>query len=183
MERRALIYVRLSSYRGDKDPSLSPPRQEEQCRAYCLAKGWSVVEVISDLDVSGSDKGLRLERPGLRKIRERFGSFDVVIFAKLDRMARNVVDFMAFAAEAEEHGATLVSVAESLDLTSASGRFIATILTAFAEMEAAMIATRVTESIDSLRNSGRFAGGVVPYGYRSAPNPNGNGMVLVIEPR
>jgi site-specific DNA recombinase len=67
---RAIIYVRLSSHRGETDPSTSPARQEESCRAYCKAKGWDVADVVRDLDVSGSDKGLRLDRPGLHTIRK-----------------------------------------------------------------------------------------------------------------
>ncbi|MDT0532631.1 recombinase family protein [Micromonospora sp. DSM 115977] len=180
---RAIIYIRLSSHRGDIDPSTSPARQEEICRAYCLAKGWDVHPyVVRDLDVSGSDKGLRLDRPGLREIRERWPDVDVVIFAKLDRLARNVVDFRAFADEAAENGAALVSVAESLDLTTTSGRFVATILAAFAEMEAATIAERTAAGIEGARKLGRWAGGAAPYGFQVVPAPDGPGFVLAPEP-
>ncbi|MEU1841897.1 recombinase family protein [Micromonospora chersina] len=176
----AIIYVRLSSHRGDLDPSTSPARQEEAARAYCAAKGWNVhPHVVRDLDVSGSDKGLRLDRPGLGEIRERWGEVDVVIFAKIDRLARNVVDFRAFADEAEQHGAALVSVAESLDMTTSAGRFVATILSAFAEMEAATIAERTAAGIAGARRLGRWAGGAPPYGYRVAPAVDGPGYVLV----
>jgi site-specific DNA recombinase len=51
-----------------------------------------VVDVIHDLDVSGSDKGLRLDRPGLLKVRARWAAADVLIFAKIDRIARDVAD-------------------------------------------------------------------------------------------
>src|SRR4051812_6141994 len=108
----AIIYVRLSVFRGEDDPTTSPKRQEQICRDYCAAKGWNVLDVISDLDVSGSDKGLRLDRPGLAEIRTRWAETDIVIFSKLDRMARNVVDFRTFADEAEKNGAALVSVNE-----------------------------------------------------------------------
>jgi site-specific DNA recombinase len=175
----AIVYVRLSSHRGDLDPSTSPARQEEVARAYCTAKGWDVHPVVvRDLDVSGSDKGLRLDRPGLREIRERWAEVDVVIFAKLDRLARNVIDFRAFAEEADAHGAALVSVAESLDLTTVSGRFVATILAAFGEMEAATIAERTAAGIAGARNLGRWAGGAAPYGFRIVPAPDGPGFVL-----
>ncbi|MER7440465.1 recombinase family protein [Micromonospora avicenniae] len=179
----AIIYVRLSSHRGDLDPSTSPARQEEACRAYCAAKGWTVhPHVVRDLDVSGSDKGLRLDRPGLGEIRGRWSEVDVVIFAKIDRLARNVVDFRAFAEEAEGHGAALVSVAESLDMTTPSGRFVATILAAFAEMEAATIAKRTADGIADVRRLGRWAGGPAPYGYQVAPRADGPGYTLVPDP-
>lgn len=184
---RAIIYVRLSSFTGAEDPSTSPQRQREQCEAYCLAKGWRIAEtitsgdhpgVIEDLDVSGSDKGKRLDRPGLRVIRRHWGEFDVIVFAKLDRLARNVIDFRTFADEAADNGAALVSVAESLDLTTPSGRFVATILAAFAEMEAAVIATRTAEGVRGARALGRWPGGTPPYGMKIVPNPNGPGYIL-----
>ncbi|MEW2477797.1 recombinase family protein [Micromonospora gifhornensis] len=178
---RAIIYIRLSSHRGDLDPSTSPARQEEVCRAYCAAKGWTVQAVVRDLDVSGSDKGLRLDRPGLGEIRDQWEEVDVVIFAKLDRLARNVVDFRAFAEEAERNGAALVSVAESLDMTTISGKFVATILAAFAEMEAATIAERTAAGIAGARKLGRWAGGAAPYGYRVVPATDGPGYVLAPE--
>ncbi|MFY1687470.1 recombinase family protein [Plantactinospora sp. WMMB782] len=179
----AIIYVRLSSHRGDVDPSTSPARQEEACRAYCTAKGWQVhPHVVRDLDVSGSEKGLRLNRPGLREIRERWAEVDVVIFAKLDRLARNVIDFRTFANEAAEQGAALVSVAESLDLTTVSGKFVATILAAFAEMEAATIAERTLAGVEATRKLGRWAGGAAPYGYQVVAAPDGRGYILAPEP-
>ena len=56
---RAVIYTRLSSHRGDADPSTSPARRVATCRAYVEAKGWAIAThigkegVIADLDVSG----------------------------------------------------------------------------------------------------------------------------------
>jgi hypothetical protein len=69
-DQKALIYVRLSSYAGESDTTTSPARQEEECRQWCAVNGYEVVEVIKDLDVSGSDKGLRLDRPGLLQVRQ-----------------------------------------------------------------------------------------------------------------
>lgn len=181
-KKRAAIYVRLSSHRGEADPSTSPGTQRKTCEAYCVAKGWEVVEVIEDLDVSGSDKGLRLDRPGLKKVRQQWASIDVVVFAKLDRLARNVVDFRDFSEEAAEHGVALVSVHESLDMTTPSGRFVATILAAFAEMEAAAIAERITAGRASLAELRRHPGGRTPYGYRTTAHPSGKGRALELDP-
>lgn len=178
---RALVYVRLSSYQGENDPSTSPARQRESCEQYAAAKGWQIVDVVEDLNVSGSDKGMRLDRPGLQRVRAQLQDVDVVIFAKLDRLARNVIDFRTFADEAAGHGVALVSVAESLDLTTPSGRFVATILAAFAEMEAATIASRTAEGIAKTVELGRWRGGMPPYGYKIAPHPSGRGVGLEID--
>src|SRR4051812_26452288 len=63
-------FVQLPGRRRPVDLARPPARPEAACRAYCEAKGWIVVDVVSDLDVSGSDKGLRLYRPSLDKIRK-----------------------------------------------------------------------------------------------------------------
>ncbi|MFD1504438.1 recombinase family protein [Georgenia yuyongxinii] len=178
-----MIYIRLSVYRGEADPTTSPASQEARCRAYAESKGWDVVDVVRDLDVSGSDKGLRLDRPGLASIRERFHDVDVVIFAKLDRLARNVLDFNRFAEEARTHDVDLVSVAESLDLSTPGGRFVAQILAAFAEMEAATIAERTKLGKETaVTKLGRYGGNTPPYGYRIVEHPSGRGSALEIDP-
>src|SRR5690606_1545255 len=87
-----------------------------------------------------------------------------------------------FAEEAAKHNVALVSVAESLDLTTPTGRFVATILAAFAEMEAATIAERVAAGIAGARQLGRWAGGAAPYGFRIVPAPDGPGYVLAPDP-
>lgn len=172
---RAIGYVRLSNL---TDQSTAPARQRAQIRAYCEAKGWELVDTVEDLDVSGSSVGLRLDRPGLQTVRARWAEADVLVVAKLDRLARNVADFSALVEEAGGKGVALASVSEGLDLTTPAGRFVATILAAFAEMEAATIRARIMDSRAHLREAGRFAGGVVPYGYAAAPR-EGGGRTLV----
>lgn len=177
---RAVIYVRLSSYRGADDPTTSPARQREACEQYAAAQGWTVVEVVEDLDVSGSTRGERLDRPGLKRIRAMWGSVDVVVFLKLDRLARSVVDFHTFAEEAAAHGAALVSVRDGLDLTTPNGRFVASLLAAFAELEAETISDRTREGRRKAAALGRWTGGPSPMGFEPAPNPDGPGKVLAV---
>ena len=172
---RTVIYVRLSVHKGDLDPSTSPQGQEDACRAYCAAQGWEVADVVRDLNVSGSAKGLGLQRPGIQRLRE-LGA-ERVVFLKIDRIARNVRDFMKLADDF-----VLVSVRENLDMGSPMGRLVATVLAAFAEFEAETIAGRVRDARAIVDAQGRFPGGVVPYGYRVAPNPDGNGKILEPDP-
>lgn len=182
MPLRALIYVRLSSFAGERDTSTSPERQEEACRNYAQAHRWTVVEVISDLDVSGSDKGLRLDRPGLRKVRERWADVDVLLFAKLDRIARNVADWNSLREEAQQHGVALVSIGESLDLTTPNGVFVANVLQSFAQLEAAVISSRTREAVAYMAREGRHRGGLPAFGWTAGPHPGQRGYRLVLHP-
>lgn len=175
----AVAYVRLSVHRGEADTSVAPEEQKRRIEAYCQAQGWHLVDVVSDLDVSGSEKGLGLDRPGIRRIRALLPEVDRVVALKIDRFARDVVVFRALADEVAEHGAALVAIEDHLDMSDNAGRLVATVIAAFAEAEAAEIAARVRRARGALARLGRFAGGRVPYGYDTAPALEGPGRRLV----
>jgi site-specific DNA recombinase len=81
---RAAIYVRLSR---KTDETTSPERQRAACEALCEARGWEVVAAEEDIDVSGFSCGL--DRPGLQRILTRLAELDVIVFFKIDRLARS----------------------------------------------------------------------------------------------
>lgn len=133
-----------------------------------------------DIDVSGFSRGL--ERPGLQKILRRLAEFDVVVFFKIDRLARSTVDFAEIMRICDTQGVALASATEPLDLTSSMGRAMAKVIAVFAELESDTIGMRVSHAHEHLRREGRWTGGRVPYGYRVVANPSGPGRVLEINP-
>lgn len=133
-----------------------------------------------DIDVSGFSRGL--DRPGLQRILTRLAEFDVIVFFKIDRLARSTVDFAEIMKLSEAQGVALASATEPLDLTSSMGRAMAKVIAVFAELESDTTGMRVSSAHEHLRREGRYTGGRVPYGYRVAPNPDGAGKVLEINP-
>lgn len=176
---RAAIYIRLSE---ETETTTSPARQRDIATAYADSRGWDVVGEYADIDVSATHS--RLDRPELNRLRADIaaGRVDVVIVWRLDRLARNVIDTLTLLQDWARAGVDFVSASEALDMTTPHGKAMATLIAVFAEMEAAAIAARTTQSINKLRTTGRFAGGVIPYGYRTAPRTDGPGRVLVVEP-
>src|SRR6266403_522117 len=172
---RAAIYARLSRA---TEESTSIERQVKACRSFAEARGYDVV-LTSDVDVDVS--GGQLSRPGLNEVRSRWDEFDVVIFFKLDRLSRSLLDFVSLLEEARSNGVALVSATEPLDMTSPIGEAMVKVLAIFAELERKTIACRVTSAIAHLRSSGRIAGGPLPYGTKKAPNPEGAGYVLAVD--
>ncbi|WP_254409274.1 recombinase family protein [Streptomyces sp. AC495_CC817] len=170
---RAAIYVRLSR---ETDETTSPERQRAACEALCEARGWEVVAAEEDIDVSGFSRGL--DRPGLQRILTRLAELDVIVFFKIDRLARSTVDFAEIMRRAEHQSVAFVSATEPLDLTSSVGRAMAKVIAVFAELESDSIGMRVSSAHEHLRRQGRYTGGRVPYGYMVVPNPNGAGKVL-----
>ncbi|MGW0117644.1 recombinase family protein [Streptomyces sp. NPDC003327] len=174
---RAALYVRLSR---ETENSTSPERQRAACEALCAARGWQVIAVEEDIDVSGYSRGL--DRPGLQRILARLAEFDVIVFFKIDRLARSTVDFAEIMKVTQAESVALASASEPLDLTSSMGRAMAKVIAVFAELESDTIGMRVSSAHEHLRREGRYTGGRVPYGYRVAPNPEGAGKILEVNP-
>jgi len=174
---KAIVYLRLSVLRED-DPTLSPATQEKAARAYCDQQGWPVVEVVSDLDESGSAKGRRLDRPGLRKAITAIenGEADVLVASRLDRIARNVSDGLALSD-------SIKVATPQLGLLggSAAGDFTRTLMLALAEMESTQISERVSAGVATARASGRWTSARVPYGYTTRKGDDG-GTYLTPDP-
>ncbi|MER6530378.1 recombinase family protein [Streptomyces sp. NPDC001508] len=172
---RAAIYVRLSS---ETDEATSPERQRAACESLCEARGWNVVVVEEDIDVSGFSRGL--DRPGLLRILTRLAELDVIVFFRSDRLARSTVGFAEIMRLAEHQSVALASATEPLDLTSSMGRAVAKVIAVFAELESDTIGMPVSSAHEHLRREGRYTGGRVPYGYMVVPDPNGAGKVLAV---
>lgn len=172
--KRCVLYARLSV---TKEESVSIARQLQSCRQYAEARGWHVVGEYVDDGVSAT-----VNRPENRNGWATLlaaTEFDAVIIWKVDRLARRVLDFLHADEALQKRGAGLVAVEDPIDMTSPQGRAFAVMLAVFGEMEAEAIRARVRAARRQLLKDGRWAGGGVPYGYRSAANPDGPGWVLV----
>ena len=121
-------------------------------------------------------------RPGWRALLAADHEYDVVVIRKVDRLARRIVDFWDAVRVLQERGKTLVSIDESLDLSTVVGQMIAGVLAGFAQMEAEAIRDRVSAARRHLLGVGRLPGGSLPYGWQAVPNPEGAGYVLAQDP-
>jgi len=88
-EIRAVIYARVSSHKQKKDGNLE--RQTERLRQYCSAKGYKVIDVITDVA-----SGLKEDRSGLQKLFKMVESkeVDVVVVEFKDRLTRFGFDYL-----------------------------------------------------------------------------------------
>ena len=82
-EIRAIIYARVSSHKQKKDGNLD--RQIERLRSYCSAKGYKIIDVITDIA-----SGLNENRSGLKKLLKYIENkqVDVVVIEFRDRLTR-----------------------------------------------------------------------------------------------
>ncbi len=161
---RTGIYTRLSV---DRDgTSESPERQRADCEALAAAKGFTVIDFYEDRDESGYSK--RARRPEYRRLLKDIeaGKIETVIVWKLDRLTRQGV---AGLAPFFKLGAAIVSVNESLDMTTPMGEGVAAVLASVAKQESENTSLRVKRAHRSAAEKGKLhSGGLRGYGYTRA---------------
>jgi putative DNA-invertase from lambdoid prophage Rac len=83
---------------------------------------------------------------------------DAILVWKLDRWGRAVTDLVATLHELSALGVAFVSLTEALDLSTPSGRALATMLAVFAEFERDMLRERVRGGLERVRREGKRLG-------------------------
>jgi len=160
---RAAIYARVSTDEQARDGT-SLDTQRSRCRAFIASKGWALAGEFVDEGVSGS----RDSRPELDRLlaAARRSDIQVIVVSKLDRFFRSTRHFLNAVAELDDIGVAFVSLAESIDGSTPTGRFSRTTLSAVAELEREMIRDRMTSGRRSVAEGGYWPGGPPPYGFR-----------------
>ena len=167
MKPRAIAYLRVSTVEQKSGYGLDV--QEKAVRDHAKKAGLRIVSVVEDAALSGS-KTEEL-RPGLAEVLLRLeeGDADVLLVARLDRLARDVVLQEMLLRRLVRTGKQVVSVAEP-DINSEDGhrKLVRVILGAIAEYEAWLIAVRLRAARDLKRSRGGYASGRPRYGYRAS---------------
>jgi site-specific DNA recombinase len=160
---RALIAIRLSRV---TDATTSPERQLKACRELCEQRGYEEVGVAEDLDISAG-KTTPFTRPQLGDwLNNRVGEFDVIVFFRMDRVVRRLLDLADLIRWCDEHSVALVSASEAfLDLTLPFGDIIALLIAKVAEMELNAISERNKSAAQHNIKRGTYRGGIPPWGY------------------
>ncbi|MGH8918455.1 MAG: recombinase family protein, partial [Actinomycetes bacterium] len=173
MTERAAVYVRISE--DPRETRKGVERQREDCEALVRARGWDLVGVWSDNDISALRSSVR--RPGyaaMMAAAER-GEITRIVAYGLSRLWRNRRE----RADAIDSLRRLrVSIAlvkgSDLDLSSAAGRMVAGLLGETDTMESELKAERVARAAQQRAEEGR-ANGHAAYGWQRmrVRNPRG----------
>lgn len=104
--------------------------------------------------VSGKD----LKRDELNKLIEILRPKDVLIVAKLDRLARSLKDLIFLLDEFSKLGIVLKVGNLNLDFSTAEGRLVASIFGAVSEFERELMRGRTNAGLEYARSQGRVGG-------------------------
>ncbi len=92
----------------------------------------------------------------LKLARQR--KIDCILVWRLDRFGRSLADLITTLDELNSLGVSFVSLNESLDLTTPSGKALAGMLAVFAEFERSILKERVKAGIAEARSKGKNHG-------------------------
>jgi len=155
---RALIYTRISQDQSGEGAGVA--RQEEACRQLAASRGWTVVGVESDNSISAYTGK---ERPGFERALAavQAGEADVLVAWAIDRLTRSIRDLLRMI----DLGVQVTTANGEVDLTTATGRMVATIIAAVAAAEVEQKAARQVLANRQKALAGGRTKGVRPFGY------------------
>lgn len=102
--------------------------------------------------------GTKKERPELNKLLERVTEGDTVVIESLSRLGRSTKDLIELVEFFEEKGVHLVSLKESINTSTPTGKLLFTLMSALAQFERDVIADRTREGLKAARARGRKGG-------------------------
>ena len=102
--------------------------------------------------------GTKRERPELVKMLDRMTEGDTVVIESLSRLGRSTKDLIELIEIFHSKGVNLVSLKESIDTNTPTGKLLFTLMSAIAQFERDVIADRTREGLKSARARGRIGG-------------------------
>jgi len=149
---RALLYARVSTAMQVQD-GVSLDVQERQLINAAEFHGFAEWEIVREEGRSGKNVKGRPELQRALKLLEQKVA-DALIVTRLDRLARSTSDFLAIVDLANKQGWRLIMLDLNLDTSSYQGRFVVTVMSALAEMERGIIASRQKDVHKDRRDRG-----------------------------
>lgn len=138
--------------------------QNHLTTGYSNLKTIPIIDTYTDIGLSGKTT----DRPDFQRMMAdlRSGRIRCVLIAKLDRLTRSSLHMLQFIEEAERNDWRLISVAESFDSNTPSGKLVITILVAMATFERERIVERITQAHNYKVTEQHRTVSRPPYGYQ-----------------
>jgi len=157
------IYIRVSTEDQAKH-GISLKAQEEALKNYASALGYELSKIYKDEGKSAKDiKG----RPEMSQMLEdaQNHKFQAIFIYKLDRFSRSLRDLIETIAKLKKWNIDFISLQDKIETTSASGKLMFHIISAFAEFERNVTGERTKFSLNQKAREGKPVSRA-PFGYK-----------------
>ena len=162
---RVALYTRVSTEDQAKE-GFSLDAQLERLRFYAKAQGWTVAGEFVDEGQSGRTT----KRTAYQDMLVAIDTWDTILVLKMDRIHRNSRNFMQMMDTLRKQGKQFASVTESLDTSTAMGRFVMDIIQRIAQLESDQIGERTHMGMgEKHKQRGGNLGKRAPFGYAYGP--------------
>lgn len=162
---RAAAYLRVSTEGQTGEDKFGIAAQQEAIAEYASNQGFEIVAWYEDAGISGAT----LDRLGLQEMLQAAGqrTFEAVIVAKMDRIARDLMAQLWIEKELLKHNVEIISTAEQFRGQDPANVLFRQIIGAFAQFEKSRISERMTGGRKQKARGGGYAGGGAAIGYKS----------------
>lgn len=165
-------YVRYSSHMQDDGNSIE--YQMEEIEMYCQRHGmairkWYIDKAKSAKQAAGRDGFYEL----VNDIKSGVSAPNLLVW-KTNRAFRNSYESHKYRKFLREHHVKLLSVTQTIDEDSSSGRLTTNILSDIDQYKSEEIAEHVSAALKSMARKGYWTGQTVPLGYKIVPVMDGD---------
>jgi len=171
---KILGYIRVST-EEQANEGMSLSFQRRKIEAYCELHDLILLDLLEDAGLSGRDN----TRPAYQQLLQRITDPDVsgVIVYRLDRLTRSFGELGVMLETFKKHNASIYSVMENVDASTAIGRFVIGLLGLLANLEVDVLGERVAAGMEEAKRQGLHVGST-PLGYKRSEQ---KGELLVDE--
>jgi DNA invertase Pin-like site-specific DNA recombinase len=124
--------------------------QRAAINKWAAERGFQVI-IYEDAGITGTSMD---GRPALEEALRAATKGAVLVAYSLSRFARSTKDMLSIAERLKRQGADMVSLTESIDTTTATGRLVFTLLSALSQFERDLTADRTRVALAALKARG-----------------------------
>ena len=166
--KRIAGYVRVS-HDEQKKYGFSVQAQIDRIVRYAEENNCQLVEIYVDEGFTAT----KMKRPDLLRMLDNLDTFDILVFTRLDRFSRNVLQANKMVEIMEEYNVAIKSIEEEdIDTSTADGKFNFNLRVSLAQREAEKTSERIKSIFEFKIKNGQPVSGNQPYGYKIETKDN-----------
>ncbi len=173
IKKRALVYVRVST--AQQVDGVSLDNQEERCQEWAFRNGILIKRTFREEGVSAKTTNRPILQEMLRYINQHGKDIDYLLIYEIDRLARNVEDFMTISSELRKQKIELKDPSSSVE-TNKSDKLLRYFKAIAAEVDNDVKSERVTDNMKKHASSG-YRMAKAPYGLKNSRDLLGNSII------